>query len=147
MEMIRKIFCKPSVSLQQGMTLIELMIAVVIVGVLASIAYPAYTNYVKEGHRKQAMADMAKIQLYLEEKYQNGYTATGIVDAQKVCNSFCSVDSDRYKIVVETAATSYAITATPQSSKGQNSDQCDGNTYPSLTLNEKGVTSPSACWK
>ncbi|PAR76186.1 type IV pilin protein, partial [Vibrio cholerae] len=102
MEMIRKIFCKPSVSQQQGMTLIELMIAVVIVGVLASIAYPAYTNYVKEGHRKQAMADMAKIQLYLEEKYQNGYTATGIVDAQKVCNSFCSVDSDRYKIVVET---------------------------------------------
>ncbi len=120
MEMIRKIFCKPSVSQQQGMTLIELMIAVVIVGVLASIAYPAYTNYVKEGHRKQAMADMAKIQLYLEEKYQNGYTATGIVVMlKKVCNSFCSVDSDRYKIVVETAATSYAITATPQSSKGQ----------------------------
>ncbi|WP_218762775.1 type IV pilin protein [Vibrio cholerae] len=147
MEMIRKIFCKPSVCQQQGMTLIELMIAVVIVGVLASIAYPAYTNYVKEGHRKQAMADMAKIQLYLEEKYQNGYTAAGIVDAQKVCNSFCSVDSDRYKIVVETAATSYAITATPQSSKGQNSDKCGGSTYTSLTLNEKGVTSPSACWK
>lgn len=147
MEMIRKIFCKPSVSQQQGMTLIELMIAVVIVGVLASIAYPAYTNYVKEGHRKQAMADMAKIQLYLEEKYQNGYTATGIVDAQKVCNSFCSVDSDRYKIVVETAATSYAITATPQSSKGQNSDQCDGSAYTSLTLNEKGVTLPIGCWK
>lgn len=147
MEMIRKIFCKPSVSQQQGMTLIELMIAVVIVGVLASIAYPAYTNYVKEGHRKQAMADMAKIQLYLEEKYQNGYTATGIVDAQKVCNSFCSVDSDRYKIVVETAATSYAITATPQSSKGQNSDQCDGSAYTYLTLNEKGVTSPIGCWK
>ncbi|EOW9109537.1 type IV pilin protein [Vibrio cholerae] len=147
MEMIRKIFCKPSVSQQQGMTLIELMIAVVIVGVLASIAYPAYTNYVKEGHRKQAMADMTKIQLYLEENYHNGYTATGIVDAQKVCNSFCSVDSDRYKIVVETAATSYAITATPQSSKGQNSDQCYGSTYPSLTLNEKGVTSPIGCWK
>ncbi|CSE07770.1 type IV pilin protein [Vibrio cholerae] len=149
MEMIRKIFCKPSVCQQQGMTLIELMIAVVIVGVLASIAYPAYTNYVKEGHRKQAMADMAKIQLYLEEKYnhEDGYTAAGIVDAQKVCNSFCSVDSDHYKIVVETAATSYAITATPQSSKGQNSDKCGGSTYTSLTLNEKGVTSPSACWK
>ncbi|PAR34448.1 type IV pilin protein [Vibrio metoecus] len=147
MEMIRKIFCKPSVTQQQGMTLIELMIAVVIVGILASIAYPAYTNYVKEGHRKQAMADMAKIQLYLEEKYNNGYTATGIVDAQKVCNSFCSVDSDRYKIVVETAASSYAITATPQSTKGQNSDKCVGNTYASLTLNEKGVTAPSACWK
>ncbi|MGL5430222.1 MAG: type IV pilin protein [Vibrio sp.] len=147
MEMIRKFFCKPRLVWQQGMTLIELMIAVVIVGILAGIAYPAYTDYVKEGHRKQALADMAKIQLYLEEKYNHGYTATGIVDAQNVCNSFCSVDSDRYKIVVETAATSYAITATPQSSKGQNSDKCDGSTYPSLTLNEKGVTSPIGCWK
>ncbi|AMG03919.1 type IV pilin protein [Vibrio mimicus] len=147
MEMIRKIFCKPSCTWQQGMTLIELMIAVVIVGVLAGIAYPAYTNYVKEGHRKQAMADMVKIQLYLEEKYNNGYTATSIVNAQKVCNTFCSVDSDRYKIVVETTSTSYAITATPQSTKGQNSDKCGGNTYTSLTLNEKGTTSPSACWK
>lgn len=147
MEMIRKIFCKPSFSWQQGMTLIELMIAVVIVGVLAGIAYPSYTNYVKEGHRKQAMADMAKIQLYLEEKYSHGYTANGIVDAQKVCTTFCNVDSDRYKIVVETTASGYAITATPQSTKGQNSDECGGNTYTSLTLNEKGITSPSACWK
>ncbi|MGL4828503.1 MAG: type IV pilin protein, partial [Vibrio sp.] len=67
MEMIRRIFCKPHFTWQQGMTLVELMIAVVIIGVLASIVYPAYTNYVKEGHRKQAIADMAKIQLYLEE--------------------------------------------------------------------------------
>ncbi|TOL31163.1 prepilin-type cleavage/methylation domain-containing protein, partial [Vibrio parahaemolyticus] len=80
------------------MTLIELMIAIVIVGVLAAITYPSYSNYVKEGHRKQAMADMAKIQLYLEENYNHGYTAIGIVNADKVCTTFCNVDSDRYKI-------------------------------------------------
>ncbi|TOQ47644.1 prepilin-type cleavage/methylation domain-containing protein, partial [Vibrio parahaemolyticus] len=30
---------------------------------------------------------------------------------------------------------------------GQNSDKCGGNTYTSLTLNEKGIRSPNACWK
>ncbi|HCH1218047.1 type IV pilin protein [Vibrio parahaemolyticus] len=147
MEMIRKFFCKPSFTWQQGMTLIELMIAVVIVGVLAAITYPSYSNYAKEGYRKQAMTDMAKIQLYLEENYSHGYTATGIVNADKVCTTFCNVDNERYKIVIETTATSYEITATPKSTKGQNSDKCEGNTYTSLTLNEKGIRSPNACWK
>ncbi|MCC6073754.1 type IV pilin protein [Pseudomonas sp. GCM10022188] len=46
---------------QRGFTLIELMITVVIVGILAAIAWPSYQQYVLRGHRAAAQAEMMDI--------------------------------------------------------------------------------------
>lgn len=45
----------------QGFTLIELMIAVAIIGILAAIAYPAYQEYVKKTKRVEAQAELVDI--------------------------------------------------------------------------------------
>lgn len=42
-----------------GMTLIELLIAVVIVGIISAIAYPSYTNHVIKSHRTVALSDIS----------------------------------------------------------------------------------------
>lgn len=68
---------RPSHS-QQGFTLIELMIVMAIVGILAAIAYPAYTDSVRKSRRADAKAALLEDAGFLERYYSTNfrYTAT-----------------------------------------------------------------------
>lgn len=51
-----------------GFTLMEVMITVVIIGILAAIAYPSYTNYVTAARRSDATINLTRIAA-LQEKF------------------------------------------------------------------------------
>ena len=44
---------------QRGFTLIELMIAIAVIGILSAIAYPSYTDYVRRGQLAEAFANLS----------------------------------------------------------------------------------------
>lgn len=55
-------------NLNDGFTLIELMIVVAIVAILASVAYPAYTSSILKGKRAEGRAALAEL-LQQQERY------------------------------------------------------------------------------
>ena len=56
------------IRLQRGFTLIELMIVVAVVGILAAVAYPAYTDSILKGRRAQGRTAVAEL-LQQQERY------------------------------------------------------------------------------
>lgn len=61
---------------QQGFTLIELMIVMAIVGILAAIAYPAYTDSVRKSRRADAKAALLEDAGFLERYYSTNFRYT-----------------------------------------------------------------------
>lgn len=60
-----------------GFTLIEAMIVVAIVALLASIAMPAYTEYVTRGRLSEAHAGLLTKRVELEQFFQDNRTFVG----------------------------------------------------------------------
>ena len=64
--------------LQQGFTLIELMIVVAIIGVLAAIAVPAYQDYISKSQTTAGLAEISPAKIQVEAALNAGSITTAI---------------------------------------------------------------------
>lgn len=134
--------------LNRGFSLLELMIVVAIVGIIVTIAYPAYQEYVRDAHRTDAKAVIIEMSQWMERQYTvNGrYT-----DASDAAPSLPLVKSPKdgadvvYNLGVTATANTFTIVATPDAGGPQNGDRCGG-----LAITQTGVKTSSGavadCW-
>jgi type IV pilus assembly protein PilE len=123
-----------------GFSLIELLMAVAIVGILAAIAFPSYQEQIRRGHRAAAQSEMLDIankqaQFLLTNR---AYASKTVLTASGY--SLPSDVSDRYTYAITIGVgtvPSYTITFT--ATGGQ---VADGN----LTLDSSGTKTPADKW-
>lgn len=123
----------------RGFTLIEIMIVVAILGILTSIALPAYQEHIRRSVRAQAQGCVSQIAQALERRYTTALSYAG--DAPVLgCETEGGLNT-RYTIASVIDTRTYTITATPQGS--QSSDSCG-----TMTLNQLGekTASKTGCW-
>jgi type IV pilus assembly protein PilE len=135
---------------QSGFSLIELMIAVAIVGILAAVAYPSYQDSVRRSARADAQSDMAQI----AQTAERFFTLNNRYDTNRAGVAFALPFSQsprtgaaRYNLTYTTTATTgagYTLTATPVG--GQAADACGTMTLNQLGATTPGVVSGRSCW-
>lgn len=143
---------------QAGMTLIELMVVVLIIGILAGIAYPAYTDSMTRTHRRAATACLSSFATHMERFYTTNLrydqdtagTAMNTAALQALnldCASAANTGQHYTYSFNAIARATYTLNATPTGQQATRDAKCG-----TLRLDQTGTRSVtgtagvSNCW-
>lgn len=131
----------------QGFSLIELLIAVAIIGILAAIAIPMYSDYVTRSRRADGQASLMQVAQELERCY---------TQFSKYNDNSCSVISSgtvnktsdqRFYVITANKLdeSTFTLTATPQKEQADDTD-CTTLTLTHLGIENATGADPGSCW-
>ena len=142
---------------RRGFSLIELMVVLVIAGVLAAVAYPAFTSYVQKSRRADAVALLSAI-IQAQERYR-----TNQVEYARNLSSLgitATTFTNHYSIDINavgnpaTYTSGYVATASAASTSPQANDakcatigvQLEGSVLTYIATDSAGNDSSASCW-
>jgi len=127
---------------KSGFTLIEMLITIAIIGILASIAYPSYTDYVLRSNRTEAQRELIRLanmqeQLFVDRRiYTQDMTLLGAPATPYI------TESGKYSISTVVIGRTFTLTATALGIQAADTD-CTP-----LAITEAGLRTPvNDCWE
>ena len=129
----------------QGFTLIELLITVAIIGILAAIAIPMYSDYVTRSRRADGQAKLMQVAQDLERCYTQ-YSTYKHDNCSVLASGAVISEQGFYEITADMPNGSvFTLTATPQNIQAGDTD-C--TTLKLTYLGGQGATGtdPDSCW-
>jgi len=130
----------------RGFTLIELMVAMVVIAILAAVALPAYNDYLIRGKITEAIANLSDTRVRLEQFYQDN-RMYGTAGACGVAMTTADIKYFAFTCVSSSASgagdQNYTLTAT---GGGAADSSMTGFTYTLDQANTKATTAAKTGW-
>ncbi|GLX81791.1 type IV pilin protein [Thalassotalea eurytherma] len=130
----------------KGVTLIELMVAVAIIGILAGVAYPSYVDFVTRSNRAEPQQELLRIANLQEMYYVDNREYTADMKALGLNADPYITDSGLYSIdaTLNTNKDEFILKATAQGTQATNDSACL-----TMQVTETGAKSATSadCWE
>lgn len=135
----------------QGFTLIELMIVVAIIGILAGVGYPAYTDYVRRGQVTEAFTQLSTFRARMEQYYldhRNYGTSTGCASDSSASswNGFAATEYFTYECTTASPFQTFTLVAKGAKGAATNNWYAIDQNGDRTTTKFKGATVSASCW-
>lgn len=146
----------------RGFTLIEVMIVVALIGIIATLAMPAYTSHIARAHRADARAALLQASQYMQRFYAANDRFDKLRDESRdvqdempaALKQTPANGAALYTLQVTPSVDAYTLTMAPVAGARMAADSCGSYIVNSLgaTQNMKNGTNLStdernACWK
>tara|TARA_R110000744_G_scaffold315885_1_gene422652 strand:- start:759 stop:1166 length:408 start_codon:yes stop_codon:yes gene_type:complete len=131
------------VKLIKGFTIVELLITVAIIGILASVAFPAYTDFVARSNRTEAQRELLRLANLQEQFYVDSRAYTDDMKKLGLNKDPFITENANYSIDAALANGGFVLTATALEPQKSNDSGCL-----TLSVSNTGKKLPAnACWE